>query len=35
MPKTRNPLMMVASPMGIAPKNIDTTEWLKMRRAPW
>ena len=28
------PLMIVASPIGMQPKNIDTTEWPKTRRAP-
>ena len=25
--------MIVARPIGMAPKNIDMTEWLKMRAA--
>ncbi len=33
-PKAMKPLTMVANPIGIAPKNIDITEWPKIRRAP-
>ena len=33
MPNARKPLMIVASPIGMAPKNMDTTEWPKIRLA--
>ena len=32
-PKTRKPLMMVASPIGIAPRYIEATECPKILRA--
>jgi len=32
-PNTRKPLRMVAKPIGMQPKNIDITGWLKIRRA--
>ncbi|MNP70458.1 hypothetical protein D3C76_1666920 [compost metagenome] len=32
-PNNRKPLMIVARPMGMVPKNMDTVEWPKMRRA--
>jgi hypothetical protein len=31
MPKARQPLMIVASPIGIVPMNMDTVLWPKMR----
>ncbi len=32
-PKVNRPLMIVARPMGIVPKNIETVECPKIRRA--